>query len=138
MAGLASPHPTADLMRRPTGSPRLLIADADLARREALRRRLEGADVKVVAEAVDGAEAIALTASHRPSAVVLDHALPLRRGVDALPRIRRLVPHALICMYAPTGSAAAELARRRGADEVLDGGVEAVVDLVNDHFAIVL
>jgi DNA-binding NarL/FixJ family response regulator len=138
MAGLAVPRPHSDRLRRPAGTPRVLIADADVGRRRTLRHRLELAGVEVVAEAVDGAEAIAKTASYRPSAVVLDDVLPLRRGVDALPRIRRLVPHALICMYAPTGSTARELARRRGADELVDDGVEAVVDLVNDHFAIVL
>lgn len=138
MAGLALPRPPARRLRVPTGPGRVLIADADHGRRGRLRTNLQQAGLEVVAEAQDGAEVIALTASHRPTVVVLDDVLPVRRGVDALPRIRRLVPHALIAVYGPAAAAVEDVALGRGADAVVDDGVEGVVELVSDHFAIVL
>lgn len=139
MAGTTLPRRPARSVLRPLARARVLIAHADPSLRARLRTSLQRADLPVVAEATDGAEAIALTASHRPSAVILGHEMPLRRGVDALPRIRRLVPHALICVYAPEGSAVADLARRRGADSVIrQGEVDAMIARVSDHFAITL
>ena len=62
--------------------------------------------VEVVAEAGDGAEAVALAALHQPDLVVLDLAMPVLDGASALPRIRQVAPAARVVVLTaiPRGS----------------------------------
>lgn len=53
-------------------------------------------DLKVVAEAGDGAEAIALYRQHRPDVTLMDLRLPKVSGVEAVEQIRREFPAARI------------------------------------------
>jgi DNA-binding NarL/FixJ family response regulator len=53
-------------------------------------------DMKVVAEAVDGVQAIELYRKHRPDVTLMDLRLPNKNGVDAIAAIRQESPGARI------------------------------------------
>lgn len=69
----------------------LVLADDEALLRRGLRVVLEAdARIKVVAEAVDGAELIEAIAAHRPDVVLIDVQMPGTDGLTALRRLRAL------------------------------------------------
>lgn len=75
----------------------------------------------IVGEAGDGAEAVAQAGRLEPDLVLLDAAMPVMDGLEALPLLRKALPESLLVMLTafPRGtleSAATEV----GADAVLD------------------
>jgi DNA-binding NarL/FixJ family response regulator len=66
---------------------RVVLADDHHFFREGLRGVLIGDGLAVVGEAVNGAEAVALTRELTPDVVVIDLNMPGSRGVDAIPQI---------------------------------------------------
>jgi DNA-binding NarL/FixJ family response regulator len=80
-------------MSTTTGPTRILIADDHAAIREGLRIMIERQeDLRVVAEARDGSEAIALCRSHRPDLVLMDLQMPNVDGLQATAAIREQRP----------------------------------------------
>ena len=76
---------------------RVLIADDYMPFRVMLRSLLEAqAGVEVVAEAVDGQEAVELAHDLEPDVVMLDLAMPRMSGWEAIPLLRRVAPDAKI------------------------------------------
>jgi two-component system, NarL family, response regulator LiaR len=74
---------------------RVLIADDHAVVRQGLRTFLDlQEDIEVVAEAADGAEAIAGAARLEPDIVLIDLVMPGVDGIEALRRLREQVPHA--------------------------------------------
>ena len=74
-------------------SCRILVVDDSLFFRTLVRARLEDEPgMTVVGEARDGKEAVTLAAQLRPDVIVIDGAMPLMDGVEALPLIRDQVP----------------------------------------------
>lgn len=71
---------------------RLLLADDHLLFREGVKALLEREGFKIVGEAADGHEAIALAAEHKPDVAVLDSLLPVLNGVDSAREIRIVSP----------------------------------------------
>ena len=72
---------------------RLLIADDHTIMREGLKRILEGeANIEVVAEAVDGLDALQKVRSGGVDLVVLDLSMPGRSGVDLIRQIKEEAP----------------------------------------------
>ena len=53
---------------------------------------------RVVATAAEGAQAIHEARSSQPDLVLLDIAMPVMDGMEALPHIREAVPHAVVVM----------------------------------------
>jgi len=68
---------------------RVVLADDHTMVREALREVLTKVeDIRVVGEAGDGAEALAMTASLKPDVLVLDIGLPDQNGIDVATTLR--------------------------------------------------
>ena len=74
---------------------RVLIADDHAVVRQGLRTFLDlQEDVEVVAEAVDGAEAVAAAVEHSPDVVLVDLVMPNVDGIEAIRELRERVPTA--------------------------------------------
>lgn len=69
---------------------RVLVADDHSIVRQGVRRLLELAGMTVVAEAVDGLQAIHLCIDHRPDVLVLDLAMPELNGFEVIARLRTI------------------------------------------------
>ncbi|ANI40568.1 response regulator transcription factor [Mycolicibacterium vaccae] len=77
----------------------VVLADDEVLLRKALASLLplEG-DITVVAEAVDGADAVRATLSHQPDVLVIDLEMPGVDGLAAVAQIRRVLPDQRILM----------------------------------------
>lgn len=77
----------------------VVLADDEVLLRKALASLLplEG-DITVVAEADDGAQAVEATLTHRPDVLVIDLEMPGVDGLEAVARIRRVLPDQVILM----------------------------------------
>src|SRR5205809_8135624 len=81
---------------------RVLLDDDHQIVRQGLRALLEKAGHTVVGEAADGREACELAHKLQPNIAVLDLAMPLLNGLDAIGEIRRVSPNTvtiLLTMY---------------------------------------
>ena len=76
----------------PYPAPTAVLADDERLMREQLRARLAEAwpELKLVAEARNGTEAVALVAEHRPDIVFLDIRMPGLTGVEAARQIAQM------------------------------------------------
>jgi CheY-like chemotaxis protein len=91
---------------------RLIVADDDEGARALLRSLFEDGGARVVGEAADGIEAVALTLTHTPDVVLLDVHMPRLDGLQAAERIREAAPQTGILRQ--TGELTDELAARAG------------------------
>ncbi len=72
---------------------RVLIADDHAVVRDGTRRILEQeADMEVVAEAANGAEAVKLAGNSNPDVAIIDIAMPEMDGIEATKQIKSLYP----------------------------------------------
>ena len=75
----------------------ILSADDHVLLREGIGAVLEGQpDMRLVAEAATGSEAIARYREHRPDVTLMDVRMPDMDGIEALTRIRREFPDARV------------------------------------------
>ncbi|RZQ66074.1 response regulator [Amycolatopsis suaedae] len=73
----------------PTGPVEVLVVDDDPLVRAGLTMMLGGSDdIRIVAEAGDGAEAIALVEQHSPQVVLMDIRMPTMDGLTATETLR--------------------------------------------------
>ena len=79
----------------------------------------------VVADAANGEIGVAAAQLHQPDLVLLDIAMPVMDGIQALTQIRRLSPRSTVVMHSSFSqdSAQAELARRMGAHAYIRNGL---------------
>ena len=87
-----------------------------------LRIALSANGMDVVGEASDGQEGVDLVRDSRPDVVLLDLAMPVMDGIEALPLIRDLVPHAQIIVLSAFGGAVSKQVLASGADGYLIKG----------------
>ena len=78
---------------------RILLADDHALVRQGVRRILESQpDLRVVAEAGSGTEAIDMAKEHQPDLVLLDVGMKGLNGLEALTQLRRLLPSLSVLM----------------------------------------
>jgi len=79
------------------GAIRILLADDHIMVREGTRKILEREpDLKVVAEAGDGREMIALAEQERPDVLIVDISMPVMNGIEATRVVKRALPQAAV------------------------------------------
>jgi len=102
-----------------TGSKtiRILIADDHALLRDGVATLLSAEDdMKLIAEASDGEEAVAQFRKHRPDVTLMDLQMPGLNGIDAIARIRSEFPDArIIVLTTYTGDSQVIGALRAGA-----------------------
>ncbi len=115
-----------------TRARRTLIVDDTPDLRELLALTLDEVDdFEVVAEAGDGRAGVEQAQRERPDLVVLDLAMPVMDGLEALPYLRRACPDATIVVLSGFGaSAMRDEALVSGADGYVEKGTRlpAIVD----------
>ena len=79
---------------------RILIADDESIRMMSLRKQLAALGHRVVAEASNGEEAVALAAATQPDLAILDIKMPGADGIEAAQRITRARPIPIILLTA--------------------------------------
>jgi DNA-binding NarL/FixJ family response regulator len=96
---------------KPAGeaSIRVLLADDVPEFRLLMRVALEqDGRFDVVAEAADGEEAVQLSSSEQPDVVLLDLAMPVLDGLQAIPEIRSCSPRTKVVVLSGAGRPQAE------------------------------
>ena len=103
---------------------RVLIADDAPDIRLLLRMYLTDSRLEVVGEATNGAEAVELATAEKPDAVILDLAMPVMDGLQAIPLIKEASPETKIVVLSGfDADRMAERALKLGADTYLQKGV---------------
>lgn len=77
----------------------LLVEDSVPLRNIMQAAALADGRFSVVGVAGDGETALTVAEQTRPDAVILDHMMPARTGLDILPELRRLLPEATIIVW---------------------------------------
>lgn len=114
---------------------RVVVIDDTPDLRELLRLALTRGGFEVVAEAGDGKEGIDVVRVQRPDVILLDLAMPVMDGLEALPTLRRLCPEASIIVL--SGFGATQMSARAvaaGADGYVQKGASltSLLDYVRD------
>lgn len=105
-----------------TMAARVLLADDTPDIRALLRLVLSRQDdFEVVAEASDGSEAIDMARRHHPDVVLLDLAMPVMDGLEAIPGVRQAVPDCKIVVL--SGFNADQMAA-----EAMSAGADAYIE----------
>jgi DNA-binding NarL/FixJ family response regulator len=102
-------------------SLRVLVADDNPVVRAGLTALLDAQpDIRVVAEAPDGDEALTLAAHHHPDVILLDARMPGTDGLTALPELARLAP-VLMVTYSTEPEVITEAAHRGATGYLIHG-----------------
>jgi len=80
-------------------SVRLVVADDHEVVRAGLVTLLAGSDIKIVAEAHNGLEAVETAIKHKPDVMLLDIRLPANDGLEALYQIHSELPETRVIMF---------------------------------------
>jgi len=101
----------------PEGKITVLVADDHFIVRSGLVAVIQSEpDMKVVAQAADGAQAVELYAKHQPDVALLDLRMPVKSGNEAIDLIRRDFPAAhILVLTAYSGDEDIHKALRAGA-----------------------
>jgi CheY-like chemotaxis protein len=97
--------------------PRVMIVDDVAVIRQVIGGALRARGMDVVAAARNGEEALEFAKERRPDLLLLDIIMPVMPGYEALPKLRALLPEAVIVMLTSTSERNLILeCRRNGAD----------------------
>ena len=102
----------------------VLICDDNDAMRMLLGVIVGGSpNLEVVGEASNGNEAIAQATRLQPTVILLDLAMPVRSGLEALPELRQVAPDARVIVYSGfAGGLVAEDVFALGAADYVEKG----------------
>lgn len=95
-------------------------------------------NLRVIGEAADGNDAVAQAKRLRPDVIVLDLAMPVRSGLEALPELRQVAPAARVVVFSGFADGiAAEEVVALGAAAYLEKGAppEAIVATIEGVLA---
>lgn len=130
----AAPSQPAD-PARPTTGRRVVVVDDTSDLRNLLRLVLVRGGFEVVGEAADGRAGIEVARRTVPDIVLLDIAMPVMDGLEALPTLRRALPRAkIIAMSAFGATQMAARAVAAGADGYVQKGtsLHAILSYVEE------
>ena len=115
---------------------RAVVIDDTRDIRELLSLVLTRSGMEVVGEAGDGQAGVEVVRAERPDVVLLDLAMPVMDGVEALPIIRELVPDARIIVLSAFAGSVREQVLDWGADGYLEKGtpLKKVVAYIEEKF----
>ncbi len=82
---------------------KIMIVDDSLIIRMNLKKLFEKQGYDIVAEAVNGQEAVEKYAKHQPDLVTMDITMPVRDGISALEEILRMDGQASVIMISALG-----------------------------------
>jgi DNA-binding NarL/FixJ family response regulator len=82
-----------------------VVDDSEVVRRGICHILKSQADIEVICEAADGADAVRKALEHKPDIVLLDITMPVMNGFEAARRIKHEVPSALILVVSQFDSA---------------------------------
>ncbi|MBF0257041.1 MAG: response regulator, partial [Gammaproteobacteria bacterium] len=100
---------------------RVLIVDDSATLRDIIRELLQQDEqIEVVGEAENGAQALELTLSLRPSVITMDLQMPVMNGIEAISAIMAEVPTPILVLSSLAEASTACEAIGRGALEVMD------------------
>ena len=94
--------------------------------------------MQVVGEAADGNEAVVQARRLQPDVILLDLAMPIRSGLEALPELRQVAPDARIIVFSGFArSIVADEVIALGADGYLEKGadLDKIVDTIEQVLA---
>jgi len=114
---------------------RVVVIDDTADLRELLKIALTRGGFQVVGEAGDGQQGIDMVRLHHPDVVLLDLAMPVMDGIEALPQIRRLTPKGKIVVLSGFGAQhMSERAVSAGADGYVQKGapLNTILDYVRE------
>ena len=102
----------------------MLICDDNDAMRMLLGVLVDGSPkLRVVGEAANGNDAVAQARLLQPNVILLDLAMPVRSGLEALPELREVAPDARVIVYSGfAGGVVAEDVLALGAADYLEKG----------------
>jgi DNA-binding NarL/FixJ family response regulator len=108
------------------GGAGVLICDDNAAMRSLLGAVVgTSLRLRVVGEAVDGSDAVVQATRLQPKVILLDLAMPVRSGLDALPELRKVAPDARIIVFSGfAGSIVADEVIALGATDYLEKGAD--------------
>lgn len=102
---------------------RVLLVDDVKEVRQNLRTALTlSGDIEIIGEAADGSEAIGLTESLQPDAVLMDLEMPVMDGYEATRQIKSRFPCKVIALTVHDYESAREKAKQSGVDAFLVKG----------------
>ena len=109
---------------------KILIVDDSKTSRKFLRNMLEEANHEIVAEAVNGEDAIEKFKEFNPDIVTMDITMPIKDGIDAVKDIIELDPTAKVIMVTAAGQKSNMVeALKRGAADFIQKPFESEVIL---------
>jgi YesN/AraC family two-component response regulator len=83
----------------------LVVDDSEVVRRGICQILQSQADIEIICEAADGADAVRKAREHRPDLVLLDITMPVMSGFEAARRIKQELPSTRILMVSQFDSA---------------------------------